>query len=56
MVIIEAPTVPLTSIAIVSVGSYYQGLYRNHKEPTTMMVLVADGMVPMACVLSQEVT
>ena len=31
---------------MILVGSYYKALYRNHRQPTKMMVLVVEGRLP----------
>ena len=36
------PKVPLTTKALILVGSYHEALYRTYKEPTEIMVLVVD--------------
>ena len=37
------PCVPLTTRTIIFAGSYYEFLHKDHREPTKIKVLVAEG-------------
>ena len=41
--------VPWTTIAMIFVGSYFEVLYQNYREPTTKMVLVVEGRFGVGC-------